>query len=1256
MLLNYLHNYIIIYYKLSFLNYYGIILISIYICVIFIERYIAMKKPSDSTTDQKFLDTALRQIIHDTDDYIFVKDTALVYQTASEKVAKMIGLPSATEVIGKTDYDIFPHELAEKYRHDDTYVMESGQAITAMVEQLPNKNGTERWTRTWKHAIYDEHQQVQGMYGISRDITHEIDLKAAVASAQKFSGLINNIPCGIAILHVQDQKVYLDYANEGWFRAHCVGSEISASLIGTDVLNTVFEPDRQIILKEYAQLVENQKDEGNATYRLRKNAGPIHWVNVRFCPAYVENNIQYFYAVAANLDERKATEEKLADSQHALREAIENSNIQFFTCFPQQRRCEIYMVNSRLQELPMIWENFPDDFLAYTKVSPEDDQNYRKALQQIIEGNDEAECTVHLAYKNIWTWEKIKFKAIYDANKQLIKIQGYSVNVTRRKNAADRIRKERVRQKSLEDNVFEAFSFNLTQNSQADLITSDKAMLHLAITDTLYKEAVSIAPSLAHTNPATRDVLLRAASRIPDSKDRELFISSCSGSNIRKACSENGGYRAEIQYRRYVGNVIHWVNTTAEVLPDPDSGDLITFFYTKDINTSILHEKLFLKLSTTNYDTISLYDLQDGKITIKTTCNEQNKNLDGIPYTETVERAVSHLADTEDADSVRQQFSPEALRSALATNDVLTVYFSLKTRNHALTGQPQKRIKTDIFYLDEHQDIIVFLLSDVTEIFEQERDNREKLSAALAAAELASVAKTEFLSRMSHEIRTPMNAIIGLNAIALQEKNLSLTMEDHLQKIGISARFLLSLINDILDMSRIESGRMLLKNESFDFEELIHGINTILYEQCRANGLDYDCVLKSAIELTYVGDVIKLQQVLVNILGNAVKFTPKGGKIHFMIEQLEHTNDNAKLRFEISDTGIGIDEGFLPHMFEPFTQEERGRTSTYNGTGLGLAISKKIVDLMGGEITVHSIKNVGSEFIIEIPLQLSPEAKWRRSQFPHNLQPLYTLIVDDDVIVCRHTQLVLQEAGLHTEWVDSGKGAVAKVTAQHSNQHDYDLILLDWKMPDMDGIETASEIRKIVGPNITIIIMTAYDWANIEMKARAAGVDMFMRKPVFANAIQEAFENALLNKKEAPHLQSLDSEYDFTGKRVLLVEDNDINAEIAQSILEMKHCEVELANNGAEAVESFASAPLGYYDAILMDVRMPIMDGLEATRTIRAMRKASSKTIPIIAMTANAFQEDVNLSLESGMNAHLAKPIEPSTLYASLNKFFQKSK
>ena len=1209
-------------------------------------------KEYEGSEPGSLVNDTLREVMRNSDDYYFVKDTDLIYHGSSVVFARLAGQDDPSQLVGKTDYDLFPREIAEKYRADDRKVLESGEPISGMVERLPDQNGVQRWTKTWKHAIRDTDGTIIGLYGISRDVSRDVELEQQAKKAEDYIDLINNMPGGVGILHVEQGVICLDFANEGCFEIQHTTRQAGEAFMGPKIMDVVYEPDRQAIHDEYERIRNNFGETGTVSYRVKGLDGRLHWVNTQFRAAYEEEGIRYYYAVYSSLDSQKQAEEKLEESLYALKEAMANSDIQFFTYFPDRACCKIFTTSKRLSDLPALWEHFPDDFLEYTKVSPEDAQLYRAMLRTIDNGGDGAECLVRFSYKGIYAWEKVYMRAVRDSSGRVVRAQGYSLNVTAQKNAEERLRKERVRLKTMDSGIFESFSFNLSSSTDPEVQTADKAMLEGVVDEGLMREALRICPALADTNPATREVLLRAAARIPDPKERKLFISTCSGEAVRNAVSK-GRYSGEIRYHRYVGDQVRWVSTRAEVLPDPENGDLIAFYYTKDINEEVVRRMVSDEIIEKNYAGVSCLDLHSGVFTVIAGTDEALWSVSGMPYADALSAMAEKFVSAADAESYQHDLSLSAITEALDRNPLYSVYNTRRQMEDSLPGKPQRRMKNDIFYLDEHKGTIIYLLSDVTGIFEQERESREMLETALAAAEQASVAKTEFLSRMSHEIRTPMNAIIGLDAIALQEKNLSSAMVDHLQKIGISARFLLSLINDILDMSRIESGRMVLKNEAFNFEEMVCSINTILYEQCRDNGLEYECVLKSFTEAGYTGDVTKLQQVLINLLGNAVKFTPQGGKIHFMIEQLSRTKEKARLRFEICDTGIGIDEKFIPHLFEAFSQENRGRTTPFGGTGLGLAISKNLVSLMNGTITVHSIKNIGSEFTVEVDLGL-PAESIRNRELGRNLRPLFTLIVDDDIIVCQHTQMILNDAGLKTEYVDSGSGAVERVRAQHTSGKDYDLILLDWKMPDMDGIETAAEIRKIVGPEVTIIIMTAYDWADIEKKARAAGVDLFMKKPVFASSVTQAFENVLLSKGTYREPDSK-PEFDFTGKRILLAEDNAINAEIARHLLEMKGCTVELALNGAEAVESFAAAPVGGFDAILMDVRMPVMDGLDATRAIRAMRKADAKTVPILAMTANAFQEDVKISLEAGMNVHLTKPIKPTTLYETLKRSFEQN-
>ena len=524
-------------------------------------------------------------------------------------------------------------------------------------------------------------------------------------------------------------------------------------------------------------------------------------------------------------------------------------------------------------------------------------------------------------------------------------------------------------------------------------------------------------------------------------------------------------------------------------------------------------------------------------------------------------------------------------------------------------------------------------------------ESQEALKDALAVAESANRAKTAFLSNMSHEIRTPMNAIIGLNNIAMNDPTASDQVKEYLGKIGASAQHLLGIINDILDMSRIESGRMTIKKEEFSFAKALEQVNAIVRNQCHDKGIAYDCQTTGQVDDYYIGDVMKLKQVMINVLGNAVKFTPKGGSVRFLIEEGRRYNRNAVLKLIISDTGIGMSKEFLPHIFDPFSQEDATSTSKYGSTGLGMPITKSIVELMNGYIDVVSEKGKGSTFTVTLTLGESDRKRQMEDSglTPHDMS---VLVIDDDPIALEHAEIILSQVGIRCETAESGWEGIDKVRVRHGRREDYDLIIIDWKMPEIDGIETTRQIRKIVGADTPVIILTSFNWDEIADEAREAGADTFVSKPLFASTVMDEFAEAFRSKNEALRGKTAD----LKGRRVLLAEDVAVNAEIMMMVLGMREMEVDLAENGLVAVNLFESHEAGYYDAILMDMRMPEMDGLEATRTIRGLQRDDAKTIPIIALTANAFDEDVQQSMQAGLNAHLSKPVEPAVLFETLEK------
>ncbi len=551
----------------------------------------------------------------------------------------------------------------------------------------------------------------------------------------------------------------------------------------------------------------------------------------------------------------------------------------------------------------------------------------------------------------------------------------------------------------------------------------------------------------------------------------------------------------------------------------------------------------------------------------------------------------------------------------------------------------QFKIRVYPVYQDGALERYITVLADQTDAIGYQRT----LSDALESARNANVAKSNFLSHMSHEIRTPMNAIIGMTTIAMSRLDDRARLEDCLGKIAQSSRHLLGLINDVLDMSKIEGGRLSIAHEPFNFRLSLQGIVNLIQPQIQEQGQNFEVSLSEVDEEELNGDAMRLNQILINLLSNAVKFTPRGGSIRLDIRQVHKNRNNVRFRFIIRDTGIGMSEEFISRLYMPFEQATASTASKFGGTGLGMAITQNLVSLLGGMISVKSKEGRGAEFTVELPFGLSGRQTSRELSA---LDPLKVLVVDDDPGTCEHASLLLGRMGLRARWVLAGKEAVDLILRARECGDDYDVCLIDWQMPDMDGVETARRIRREVGPDTLIIIISAYDWSPIEREAREAGVNAFINKPFFASTLHDTL---LSITRHAPAKAEVSvpnrREYDFSGRRILLVEDNEFNREVAKEFLEMTGAAVECAGDGREALEKFTSSEPGHYALILMDVQMPVMSGYEATRAIRASDHAEAETIHILAMTANAFSEDIAAAVAAGMNGHLAKPIDVAALY-----------
>ena len=653
-------------------------------------------------------------------------------------------------------------------------------------------------------------------------------------------------------------------------------------------------------------------------------------------------------------------------------------------------------------------------------------------------------------------------------------------------------------------------------------------------------------------------------------------------------------------------------------------------------NTEILYrDELFRKLSL-NVDDVFL--MLDAKTSKTDYVSPNIGRLLGIPW-KTVRQDVHALAE------LRPQNDPDRDKNFLEglsrgeQREWDAAYLHQETRElrwfHiiAMGSEVEGRTK------------YILVMSDRT----ADKQINQALSDAVAAAETANRAKSTFLSNMSHDIRTPMNAIIGFTTLALSNIDDKERVKDYLAKTLASSNHLLSLINDVLDMSRIESGKIHLEEVEVNLSDVLHDLKTIVSGQIYAKQLELYMDATDVTDEDVYCDKTRLNQILLNLLSNAIKFTPAGGTVSVRVRQLAgKVHGCGQYEFRIKDNGIGMSPEFAKKIFEPFERERTSTVSRIQGTGLGMAITKNIVDMMGGTIEVQTAQGKGSEFIICVPMRT--QAEHRPVEKITELEGLKALVVDDDFNTCDSVTKMLVKVGMRAEWTLSGKEAVLRARQSIEMSDVYHAYIIDWRLPDMNGIEVTRQIRSL-HDDTPIIILTAYDWSDIEVEAKAAGVTAFCSKPMFMSDLRETLMSALGQKLTDASQELLPEEdADFKDRHILLVEDNELNREIAQEILREYGFRVDTAENGAVAVEKVSTAAPGSYDLVLMDVQMPVMDGYTATRQIRALEDPALAGIPILAMTANAFDEDRRNAMESGMNGFLSKPIVIGDLVQELHK------
>lgn len=890
--------------------------------------------------------------------------------------------------------------------------------------------------------------------------------------------------------------------------------------------------------------------------------------------------------------------------------------------FARLMQCTVDEVFQILNDRSVISFTHHDDRLAVKRM-----------LRRRVSEDSTKDLTVrHVTAKGQVVWCNVNYTFIDDFAEHYVYCTFF--DVTSLKVYAQRLQATYM---SIGDNFYRAnertlsmFRANLTRNKVEDMQGRD-----LFGTDSVIR-------------PYSELINLRAVN-YPIDEERNAFLETFDAANIKARFLRGETQLSMYLFSRRKDGHYCYVNYRAVFTRHPITNEIIAFIAEQEAGKEKVEGALLDKILARQFDMVAYlandkYSVVVGDAALIGKGSIFPITREGV-YEEYLKNQVFPVlvGDEDGKQNLTDALKLSTIREKLKTSEPYVVNIACNIGGEVF----YKRL--DFYAIDPRADFYILLKSDTTAIQRKQIEQNNRLKGALDQARQANVAKTAFLSRMSHEIRTPMNAIIGLDNIALHDKDLTPTLKGYLEKIGSSARYLLTIINDILDMSRIESGRMSFRNEEFSFTSFVYQINTLIDGQCKDKGLTYDCQLKGDIGKYYIGDDTKLEQILINILGNAVKFTDAGGKVTLIIECTAQYDGQSNFQFTIKDTGVGMSKDYLPKIFEPFSQEDDTTTSRYGGSGLGLAITKNIVQMMNGSISVDSAKGVGTIFVVNVPLKDSARSD---SDDAHEMRPqdFSVLIIDDEKLAREHAKSVLGEVGIDADTCAGGKEAIELIKLRHARRDDYNLILVDWLMPELDGIEVTRQIREILGSDTTVIVLTAYDWYEVEEEALKAGVDTFMAKPLAStNALYE-FKQAFTRKRQAlPEKKVVDLE----GRKILVAEDMPVNAEIMMMILEMRGMISDHAENGKIAVEKFAASPPGFYDAILMDIRMPVMDGLEATAAIRALDHPDAKTIPIIAMTANAFDEDVQRSLKAGMNAHLTKPADPEQLYAALQEFIR---
>ena len=1079
-----------------------------------------------NVTDRKVNDSILARISEEKYDHIgLINPTAHSYELWEKDGAYGLGAHQ------KTDYDAAFRDILSHYicPEDRELFAEHGR-LENIVSRL-EKDGADTFVyRCFSEAGGCLYKQVKYVWLDSRHdliIESQTDLtslyeqqieqvkrqhEAELAKERALSA--ESIPAGIGVFDFADGKINLNYLNNGFYQMIGAGREAYAKYGGTGFLSAAFGEDRPALLREVRAAVREAR-QLRCRFRLLDGAGRFRWVELVANHVPLNGGTERFYAAYYDVDELLRTQTELMEKELVFRDILTHSDLLHFTYYPQRHRYEAEILPERLSKLPVSMDGYPDSFIRYIGLNETDAEAYRTMVGAIDAGAPEAECTVLMSYEGKSGWYRVHMLSMLDDSGHTVKAIGNVFNVDRTVEAERAISEERLRVESLRGAYLATACFNVSKDAEITFNAGEGLSRAGKIDPSALGEAKKAEPEIGSQRPETLSTLLSAASQIPDPEQRRKFLRCCSHEGMLRLF-RNGQRDVALEYRRVVGGEPMWVSTRIILMAEPSTGDVLAFFYTRDVSEQKKSEQITRLTLEKSCDYVALLNAAKRTLKFRSTSNEDEIRRDGWmlgvenDYDRQAPFAVNRFFSQDNMEKLSGQVTIENIVLNLEKSDEYSISFD----RSALDGT-MRRKQVQYRWLDETKTEILVMQTDITAAYAQEQERTRELQEALSAAEKANNAKTEFISRISHDIRTPISAITNMTAFAREDVDDREKLLHDLSRIEASNTFLLSLINDVLDISKIDSGKIELHPEPYPFSEFIGSIRSIFEPLCRQNGQTFRILGVGSVSGRCVFvDRIRFNQIALNLLSNAVKYTPAGGTITYTSRSRKLPDGMIECSFEISDTGIGMSKQFQKTMFEPFTQEHDNpeRRKLSGGTGLGLSIVKRLVDLMGGSISVES---------------------------------------------------------------ELGRGTKVSVT---------------FILPKAEPEQPAGTSGTAAGA-----------------AARAA----------------------------------------LSGT-VLLAEDNAINTEIAVRILGTFGLKIDHAENGRQAVELFSASRPGQYSAVLMDIQMPVLNGCDATRAIRALPRPDAGTVPIIAMTADAFEESVRTAREAGMTDYITKPIEPRKLLSVL--------